>query len=189
MGRNDHGLGGAKWLGCRDQTSWHQICGITTLSKPVMGRNTLLPYLQVGTEIPTVESHASTVKQLESWCSVKWLKYLLHKLQVGVVIEKAAKIDNTWLLSLQIWKIPRENYLWEETYIETILPVRTVLPVTAEDTESRQFTDKTVHRHAFWRQFTDRIEDSSPTELKTVHRQILYCIYMECHSFHHLLML
>ena len=30
----------------------------------------------------------------------------------------------------------------------------------------------------------DRIEDSSPTELKTVHRQILYCIYMESHNFH-----
>ena len=41
--------------------------------------------------------------------------------------------------------------------------------------ESRQFTDKTVHRHAF--------EDSSPTELKTVHQQILYCIYMECPIF------
>ena len=41
----------------------------------------------------TVESHVSTVKQLENWCSVKWLKYLLHKLQVGS--EKVAKIDNT----------------------------------------------------------------------------------------------
>ena len=39
--------------------------------------------------------------------------------------------------------------------------------------ESRQFTDKTVHRHTFWRQFTDRIEDSSPTELKTGARQFV----------------
>ena len=39
-------------------------------------------------------------------------------------------------------------------------------------------------------QFTDKhFEGSSPTELKTVHRQILYCIYMQCHNFHHLLML
>ena len=39
-------------------------------------------------------------------------------------------------------------------------------------------------------QFTDtHFEDSSPTELKTVHRQILYCIYMEFHNFHHLLKL
>ena len=29
----------------------------------------------------------------------------------------------------------------------------------------RQFTDKTVHRHGFWRKFTDRIEDSSPALL------------------------
>ena len=32
--------------------------------------------------------------------------------------------------------------------------------------ESRQFTDKTVHRHAYrqnWRQFTDRIADRSLT--------------------------
>ena len=38
--------------------------------------------------------------------------------------------------------------------------------------ELRQFTD----RHGFWRQFTNRTEDSSPTLLKTVHRQnfILY---------------
>ena len=34
---------------------------------------------------------------------------------------------------------------------------------------TRQFTDKTVHWHGFWRQFLDRIEDSSPTHLKTVH--------------------
>ena len=51
--------------------------------------------------------------------------------------------------------------------------------------ESRQFTDKTVHQHAFWRQFTDRIEDSSPTELKTVLRQIIYCHYVECPNFNH----
>ena len=38
------------------------------------------------------------------------------------------------------------------------------------------FTDKTVHRHAFRRQFTARIDDSSLTDLKTVQRQILYCI-------------
>ena len=55
--------------------------------------------------------------------------------------------------------------------------------------KSRQFTDKTVHRDAFWRQYIDIIEDSSPTELKTVHRQILYFMYMECHNLHYLLML
>ena len=38
------------------------------------------------------------------------------------------------LLNKIFENIPRENYLCEETYIETILPVRTVLPVTAEDT-------------------------------------------------------
>ena len=37
-------------------------------------------------------------------------------------------------------------------------------------TGTRQFTDKTIHRHSFWRQFTDRFEDSSPTVLKTVRR-------------------
>ena len=42
----------------------------------------------------------------------------------------------------------------------------------------RQFTDKTVHRHVYWRQFTDKIRDSSPTDLKTVHRQKkCICIY------------
>ena len=30
---------------------------------------------------------------------------------------------------------------------------------------------ETVHRHVFCRQFTDKIGDSSPTYLKTVHRQ------------------
>ena len=39
---------------------------------------------------------------------------------------------------------------------------------------TRQFTDKTIHRHDFWRQFTDRFEDSSPTLLKTVHRHFFY---------------
>ena len=29
--------------------------------------------------------------------------------------------------------------------------------------ESRQFADKTVYIHNFWRQFTDTFEDSSPT--------------------------
>ena len=48
---------------------------------------------------------------------------------------------------------------------------RAAFPV--KSVESRQFTDKTVHRHWFWRQFTDKIEDSSPTLLKTVHRQNL----------------
>ena len=28
----------------------------------------------------------------------------------------------------------------------------------------RQFTDRTVHRHVFWRQFTDTFGDSSPTQ-------------------------
>ena len=38
--------------------------------------------------------------------------------------------------------------------------------------------------------FTDtHFEGSSPTELKTVHRQILFCIYMECQNFHRLLRL
>ena len=40
--------------------------------------------------------------------------------------------------------------------------------------ETRQFTDKTIHRRVFWRQFTDRFEDSSPTLMKTVHRQFFY---------------
>ena len=40
--------------------------------------------------------------------------------------------------------------------------------------ETRQFTDKTIHRHGFWRQFTDSFEDSSPTLLKTVHRHFFY---------------
>ena len=34
----------------------------------------------------------------------------------------------------------------------------------------RQFTDKTVRRHNFSRQFPDRIGDNSPTILETVHR-------------------
>ena len=29
--------------------------------------------------------------------------------------------------------------------------------------ESRQFIDKTTHRHSFWRQFIDTIEDNSST--------------------------
>ena len=29
--------------------------------------------------------------------------------------------------------------------------------------ESRQFLDKTTHRHGFWRQFIDTIEDNSST--------------------------
>ena len=29
--------------------------------------------------------------------------------------------------------------------------------------ESRQFIDKTTHRHGFWRQFTDTTEDNSST--------------------------
>ena len=29
--------------------------------------------------------------------------------------------------------------------------------------ESRQFIDKTTHRHGFWRQFIDTIEDNSST--------------------------
>ena len=37
---------------------------------------------------------------------------------------------------------------------------------------TRQFTDKTIHRHGFLRQFTDRFEDSSPTLLKTVRRHL-----------------
>ena len=32
--------------------------------------------------------------------------------------------------------------------------------------ESRQFIDKTTHRHGFWRQFTDTIEDNSSTLFK-----------------------
>ena len=36
-----------------------------------------------------------------------------------------------------------------------------------------------VNRHAFLRQLTNRFEDNSPTEMKTVHRQILYCLYNE----------
>ena len=42
---------------------------------------------------------------------------------------------------------------------------------SANLSESRQFTDRTIHWHWFWRQFTDKIEDSSPMLLKTVHRQ------------------
>ena len=33
------------------------------------------------------------------------------------------------------------------------------------------YSSETVHRHAFWRQFTDKIGDSSLTYLKTVHWQ------------------
>ena len=47
--------------------------------------------------MPIVESYSSTVKQLESWCGVKWLNYLLHKLQVG-----RPRKYITRLLSLQI---------------------------------------------------------------------------------------
>ena len=47
MGRNDLGLG-AKRLGCRDETSMHQIWGETTRGETtrgelVLGRNDLLP--------------------------------------------------------------------------------------------------------------------------------------------------
>ena len=31
------------------------------------------------------------------------------------------------------------------------------------ESESRQFIDKTTHRHGFWRQFIDIIEDNSST--------------------------
>ena len=46
--------------------------------------------------------------------------------------------------------------------------------VHRQDSSPTRFL-KTVHRH-LWRQFTDTFEDSSPTLLKTVHRQnfILY---------------
>ena len=33
----------------------------------------------------------------------------------------------------------------------------------AKASESRQFIDKTTHRHGFWRQFIDTIEDNSST--------------------------
>ena len=36
-------------------------------------------------------------------------------------------------------------------------------PVTVLDKATRQFIDKTTHRHGFWRQFTDTIEDNSST--------------------------
>ena len=45
---------------------------------------------------------------------------------------------------------------------------------------TRQFTDKTIHRHGFWRQFTDRFEDSSPTLLKTVHRHFFITLLTYC---------
>ena len=38
---------------------------------------------------------------------------------------------------------------------------------------TRQFTDKTVRRHNFSRQFPDRIGDNSPTTLETVHLLLL----------------
>ena len=52
---------------------------------------------------------------------------------------RAEKLNFTFFVYISnlikiLENIPRENYLCEETYIETILPVRTVLPVTAEDT-------------------------------------------------------
>ena len=46
--------------------------------------------------------------------------------------------------------------------------------IVSVDTGKRQFTDKTVHRQGFWRQFTDGIEDSTPTLLKTVHRHFCF---------------
>ena len=51
-----------------------------------------------------------------------------------------------------------------------------------EGVGDREFTDKTVHRHVFWRQFTDKIGDSSPTYLKTVHRQTYYFICFDVDS-------
>ena len=42
------------------------------------------------------------------------------------------------------------------------------------ETGTRQFTDKTIHRHGFRRQFTDTFEDSSPTLLQTVHQHMFY---------------
>ena len=42
MGQNDWGLG-AKRLGCRGETSRHQIWGETTRGELVLGRNDLLP--------------------------------------------------------------------------------------------------------------------------------------------------
>ena len=36
-------------------------------------------------------------------------------------------------------------------------------PVDYNYKESRQFIDKTTHRHGFWRQFIDTIEDNSST--------------------------
>ena len=44
VGRNDKGLG-AKRLGCRGETSWHQIWGETTRGELVLGRNHLLSLL------------------------------------------------------------------------------------------------------------------------------------------------
>ena len=50
----------------------------------------------------------------------------------------------------------------------------TIVYPTIYRSGTRQFTDKAIHRHGFWRQFTDRFEDSSSTLLKTVHRHFFY---------------
>ena len=58
---------------------------------------------------------------------------------------------------------------------------------------TRQFTDKTIHRHGFRRQLTDRFEDSSPTELKIlweiVARKPDFAAMSRTHNMHRLALL
>ena len=41
--------------------------------------------------------------------------------------------------------------------------ISTFVVCCLDSKESRQFIDKTTHRHGFWRQFIDTIEDNSST--------------------------
>ena len=65
----------------------------------------------------------------------EWSIYF-SKIYISLIRPDSYRFDSARMFGRSRWKLsePRENYLCGETYIETILPVRTVLPVTAEDT-------------------------------------------------------
>ena len=52
---------------------------------------------------------------------------------------------------------------WYGHVIRSNGAVKTAFDIQVNGKESRQFIDKTTHRHVFWRQFIDTIEDNSLT--------------------------
>ena len=57
-----------------------------------------------------------------------------------------------------VWRLHYINIL-----IQELGSIQTYERISTDERESRQFIDKTTHRHSVWRQFTDTIEDNSST--------------------------